>query len=47
MPDAEVHATLSRWLLLNHARHLLTLAAWLCALKALSTPGGRAARIGS
>jgi hypothetical protein len=35
---AEVEATLSQWLFLNHGRHLLTLAAWLAALKALSLP---------
>src|SRR5690606_9522535 len=34
--DAQVKATLSQWLLMNHGRHPLTLAGWLAALKALS-----------
>jgi hypothetical protein len=34
--DADVKATLSQWLLMNHGRHLLTLCGWLCALRALS-----------
>lgn len=37
-PAAEVRAGLSRWLLVNNGRHLLTLVAWLAALKALTTP---------
>lgn len=36
--DAEVRAGLAQWLLLNHGRHVLTLTAWLAALKALSLP---------
>ena len=36
MPQAEVDAVLSQWLLLNHGRHVVTLAAWLLALKAFS-----------
>ncbi|MPY88195.1 MAG: DUF1772 domain-containing protein [Luteitalea sp.] len=36
LADADVRATLSRWLLMNHGRHALTLTAWLLALKALS-----------
>jgi hypothetical protein len=38
LPEAEVAARLSQWLFLNHGRHLLTLARWLMALKALSLP---------
>jgi len=38
LPDAEVKATLSRWLTFNHGRHALTLTGWLLALKALSLP---------
>jgi hypothetical protein len=34
--DADVGATLSQWSRMNHGRHLLTLAGWLAALKALS-----------
>jgi hypothetical protein len=41
MPQAEVQAALSQWLLLDYGRHALTLAAWLAALKALSLPGER------
>jgi len=33
-----VRTGLAQWLLLNHGRHVLTLAAWLAALKALSSP---------
>jgi hypothetical protein len=43
IPQAEVEATLSQWLLLNHGRHVLTATAWLAALKAFSMrgePGG-------
>jgi hypothetical protein len=36
LSPAEATATLSRWTLLNNGRHLLTLAAWLAALKAFS-----------
>jgi hypothetical protein len=38
LPEAEVKATLSLWLLFNRGRHVLTLAGWLMALKALSLP---------
>jgi len=38
LTEAEVTGALSRWLLMNHGRHLLTLAGWLAALKALSLP---------
>ena len=38
LPDVEVKATLSQWLLFNNARHVLTLFGWLMALKALSLP---------
>lgn len=34
--EADVKAGLSQWLLMNHGRHVLTLASWLAALKALS-----------
>ena len=36
LPEAEVKAALSQWLFLDYGRHVLTLAAWLAALKALS-----------
>ena len=36
LPDADIKATLSQWLLMNHGRHVLTLAGWLAALKALT-----------
>lgn len=36
--QSDVAATLSQWLLVNHGRHALTLAGWLCALRALSLP---------
>jgi Anthrone oxygenase len=38
LPEAEVKATLSQWRRRNYGRHVLTLAAWLAALKALSLP---------
>jgi hypothetical protein len=38
LPEAEVKATLSQWLLFNHGRHVLMLSGWLMALKALSLP---------
>jgi hypothetical protein len=38
LTHAEIAARLSQWLLFNHARHLLTLAGWLMALKAISLP---------
>jgi hypothetical protein len=41
LPEAEVKATLSQWLLFNHGRHALTLFGWLMALKAFSLPGER------
>ena len=39
LPEAEVQAALSQWLLLDYGRHVLTLAGWLAALKAFSLPG--------
>ena len=36
LPNAEVKAALSQWLFMNNGRHVLTLAGWLAALKALS-----------
>lgn len=33
--DAAVLATLKQWMLLNHGRHVLTLVAWIFALRAL------------
>ncbi len=41
LPQAEVQATLSQWLILDYGRHILTLAAWLAALKAFSLSGKR------
>jgi hypothetical protein len=38
LPEAEVKAALSQWRCLNYGRHVLTLAAWSAALKALSLP---------
>jgi hypothetical protein len=38
LPEAEVKATLSQWRFRNYGRHVLTLGAWLTALKALSSP---------
>ena len=38
LSQAEVEAVLSQWLLLDYGRHVLTLAGWLAALKALSLP---------
>lgn len=40
--NVDVKAALSPWLLFNHGRHILTLAGWLAALRALSLarPGG-------
>lgn len=38
LPQPEVKAGLSQWLLFNHGRHVLTFAGWLAALKALSMP---------
>jgi hypothetical protein len=37
--DAEVLGSLNQWMTLNYGRHLLTFAAWIFALRALSTPG--------
>jgi hypothetical protein len=36
LPEKEISARLSQWLFFNHGRHILTLAGWLVALKALS-----------
>jgi len=36
LPAADLKAALSQWLLMNHGRHVLSLAGWLAALKALS-----------
>ena len=36
--DAEVLTSLNQWMALNYGRHLLTFAAWIFALRALSTP---------
>jgi hypothetical protein len=36
LPNVDVKEALSQWLLMNHGRHVLTLAGWLAALKALS-----------
>jgi hypothetical protein len=41
LPQSEVKAALSQWLLLDYGRHVLTLAGWLAALKAFSLPGER------
>ena len=38
LSEADVRTGLARWLRLNNGRHVLTLAAWLAALKALSSP---------
>jgi hypothetical protein len=37
--DGDIKAALSQWLLMNHGRHVLTLAGWLAALKAFSLSG--------
>src|SRR5690606_25632209 len=37
--EGDVKPALSRWRLMNHGRHVLTLAGWLAALKALSLSG--------
>jgi hypothetical protein len=39
--DVDVKAALSQWQLANHGRHLLTLAGWLLATRALSLSGRR------
>jgi len=39
LPQEDVMAALSQWLLINHGRHLLTFAGWLAALRALSLSG--------
>lgn len=36
LPGPEINEKLSQWLFFNHGRHILTLAGWLMALKALS-----------
>ena len=41
LQQAEVKTALSQWMFLNHGRHVLTLVAWLAALKALSLPKER------
>ena len=38
VPQSEVGDGLAEWMALNHGRHVLSLSAWLLALKALSTP---------
>ena len=38
LAHADVKVALSHWLLMNHGRHVLMLAGWLAALKALSLP---------
>jgi len=42
---ADLRAALSTWLLLNNGRHVLTLAGWLAALRALSLGGERTAAV--
>ena len=44
LPQAEVQEALSQWLLLDYGRQVLTLAAWLAALKAFSLPGKTTAK---
>ena len=39
LADGDVKAALSQWQLMNHGRHVLTLAGWLAALKAFSLLG--------
>jgi Domain of unknown function (DUF1772) len=39
LADGDIKAALSQWLLMNHGRHVLTLAGWLAALKAFSLSG--------
>jgi Domain of unknown function (DUF1772) len=39
LAEGDIKAALSQWLLMNHGRHVLTLAGWLAALKALSLSG--------
>ena len=39
LADGDIKTALSQWLLMNHGRHVLTLAGWLAALKALSLSG--------
>jgi hypothetical protein len=39
LADGDIKAALSQWLLMNHGRHVLTLAGWLAALKALTLSG--------
>ncbi len=40
MADAQALATLSQWMWLNNGRHLLTLAGWLLAMRALTLRRG-------
>jgi hypothetical protein len=35
VPLTLLKASLSQWLMMNHGRHVLTLAGWLAALRAL------------
>lgn len=42
--SAEFMATLETWALLNHGRHILSISAWLLALKALSLIGTTASK---
>lgn len=39
--DPAVIGTLDSWAMLNHGRHVLSIAAWLLSLKALSLAGAR------
>jgi hypothetical protein len=41
LSQAGVNTVLAQWLLLDYGRHVLTLAGWLAALKALSSSGKR------
>lgn len=36
LPETEIAAELTEWMLINHGRHLLTFTGWLLALKAFS-----------
>jgi hypothetical protein len=40
MPDEETLATLAQWTWLNYGRHVLTLAGWLIAMRALTLRRG-------
>ena len=39
VPEMEIIAGLSQWMMMNHGRHVLSLAGWLLALKAFSMSG--------